>query len=795
MKMIPSKIFLMGSHLSDNIFETGVKFNIVGKYNHSSFASLSTPPLPEDSELTYIAKSLDKDKKFFSIFLKSNPDLLYIDFLSELLDIFVSPNGSSCTLIKSQVIESEHSNNIYSTLSKERWPMWCKGIRRLFNLISERCYLGFVFINRVKLTDNGSDYVIRLNSLLEQMYVYVESVFPGKVIFISFPDNFVTLNKQGDNTFSYAKNYTAKVNQLISENITTMITEPVIAALLRTTNNDVDFQYGKLLIEEGVIKLGPFPSVTFNAETIWDSKHENRSWHWRLNWFSFIPYIISYHAKTKNNTALDLVKKLVVTWINYNISRKEYNPHHEFIWHDHGTALRLEQFIIFFFYIKNNAPDWCEDNSSFLHILTKSFYIHGQCLEEENFYSKHTNHGLEQSRVLLLLSQTIKDQPLSNRWRDISIKRISSELEYCFTAEGVHVENSPGYHIFVFKVFINMLSEYSPSVLGDLCDKFFLYSEKSLEFIARVLRPDAQLPILGDTEQISTTDGYSNMFGKTLAYSYFKYATSKGRNGLKPNKINKVYPKSGYAIFRDRWHCADDYKNTIHILVKAGCLSQYHHQQDEGNILLHAYGVDWLIDSGLYNYNQKDPIRRYMRSRYAHNVPVISMSKYAEEFEHRVNNWCISDFSEDDENPYVSMNINVLKSIEIDSLKQTQDDIFHNRTVSYSRELKTLTVEDNISLPSKASRNIDFLWHIPKDKRIYISNSNILIKDDSGISLSLKIVSKDPSRVSLLKGDEDKKFKSFTSIKANTYEESKVIVISFKPELSLNSSFIFSFGN
>ncbi len=45
------------------------------------------------------------------------------------------------------------------------------------------------------------------------------------------------------------------------------------------------------------------------------------------------------------------------------------------------------------------------------------------------------------------------------------------------------------------------------------------------------------------------------------------------------------------------------------------------------NVLVHAYGEDWLIDSGLYNHNRRDPIRIYMRSARAHNVPFVAGAK------------------------------------------------------------------------------------------------------------------------------------------------------------------------
>ncbi|WP_429166378.1 heparinase II/III domain-containing protein [Aeromonas rivipollensis] len=786
-------IFLLGRSLSDKFQTDSKNFQIVGKYHSSSFSSLSTPPLNlTDSELSL--KTLDTKKRFFHSFFNSDSNILLMDLLDEIFDVAITSTGGSFTLHSTCNVQAAIGGELHDILSKSRWPMWCKGIRRLFNLIDENKYLGFVFINKIFLKNDGSSKIEKINATLEKMYSYIEKEFPKKAIMISLPNNLAIVNDLDKSKYSYALERQEAFINIVEETISPVKIKSVDVALERIISNELNFQNGLLLVEKELIKLEPFQSQPFKVDELWITAHSNRSWLWRLNWFSFIPYLIAYHARTNKDEALDLARDLISEWIELHLFGKDV-PLHEFIWHDHGTALRIEQCVFLFFYIKGNVHDWelKKENSNFLYKIVRILYLHGFYLEEDSFYSKHTNHGLEQSRVLLFISQTIKNKLISQRWRNISIGRISSELEYSFTSEGVHVENSPGYHIFVFKVFLSILSEYSSTVLGDLNEKFLGFSNKSLEFISRIIRPDALLPILGDTEHITTTDGYANLFKNSMAYSYFKYATTKGKVGFPPTQVNKVYPQSGYAIFRDDWHTHEEINNTIHIIIKSGCLSQYHHQQDEGNILLYAYGTDWLIDSGLYNYNHKDTIRRYMRSRYAHNVPIISGSKYRDEFEHRTNNWKIVDFNEGNSEPYVSMHINVLKDTMTSSANEFSDEVSHLREVSFDKANRVMKVSDKIYCPDGDSKRVDFLWHVPIDKKITNKDGLVEINDKNGTCLTLTIISKARSSINVYKGGDSKTYCSYTSARANSYEDSQVIVISFYVKLDISVDFIFSF--
>jgi hypothetical protein len=372
--------------------------------------------------------------------------------------------------------------------------------------------------------------------------------------------------------------------------------------------------------------------------------------------------------------------------------------------------------------------------------------------------------------------------PQATEWQCIATRRISSELRFAFTDEGVHVENSPAYHIFVFKVFIGIIKDYPEEVLGDLAEQFGQFSNKALGFITHILRPDGKLPPIGDTEQLPTSDGYREMLGHTLAYQHFVYALTQGRQGVPPTTLNRVYPQSGYAVFRDQWPALAHYSKAFHLIAKVGCSSRYHHQQDEGHISLYAGGEDWLIDSGLYNYINTDPVRKYMRGRAAHNVPLISKASYDKDFEHRLSAWQVTEYDESEQRAFVDMQLEVMPPM------------VHGRRVAFDAQTKVVTVQDSLSATDDQARNITLQWHFPKDKTLSIKSTEVVVSSPTGNRLTIRFDGATPDRLAVVSGSNNDRVLSCISYKANQVESSQLLQVFFTERIELQVVTRFEFA-
>lgn len=538
---------------------------------------------------------------------------------------------------------------------------------------------------------------------------------------------------------------------------------------------------GDRLFVENWLELAPFKAVPFTGWGNWEQDPlNNRSWQWRLNWLSFLSYLMAYHRASCDEAVLDSAREAIQSWLGAYLETDTSYPF-VFIWHDHATALRAEQLVLFAYYCREYAPEWAGKHAEFLATLEQALVVHGQWLAMDSFYSEHTNHGLEQARVLLLLG-TVFESEQAREWQQIAIRRISSELTFAFTDEGVHVENSPAYHIFVFKVFLGIIKDYPEEVLGDLAEQFNQFSAKALSFITHILRPDGKLPPIGDTEQLPTSDAYRAMFGHRLEYQHFLYALTQGKQGARPPVLNRVYPRSGYVIFRDQWPDKHRYQEAFHLIAKVGSSSRYHHQQDEGHISLYAGGEDWLVDSGLYNYINKDPVRRYMRSRSAHNVPLISKASYSKDFEHRLHAWTVTCFSEDPLHPFVEVFFRVMEPVS------------HSRKIVFDSESSIVEINDVISADDNLARSITLQWHFPSDKRLVIEGGRAMVYSSLGSALCVTIVGDSPDRLAVVSGRKGERVLSCISYKANQVEESQLLRVSFQDRKALNVTTRFAFS-
>jgi hypothetical protein len=540
---------------------------------------------------------------------------------------------------------------------------------------------------------------------------------------------------------------------------------------------------GRLLVESRKLHLGPFPAVDLAAGWAWQvNPLADRSWQWRFNWLSFISYLLAHHTATGDLKAVCMAIEAAVSWVGtFPASAGPRHPF-EFAWHDHGTALRAEQIGLLVHHVeKHSLWEACGEKGA-RELLARACLEHGQMLATDRFYSRHTNHGLEQSRVLLMLGVAIRPalpEP-AQQWVEIATARINAELRHSFTDEGVHVENSPAYHAFVVKVFLGLIDDYRDAGLPELEAWMQETGPKALDYLSRIIRPDGLLPIIGDTEALPVTNSFARAFEGTPAYLEFLYVQTKGAKGRKPGSLHRIYPASGYAIFRSDWHPGAEFSQAMHLVFKAGALSNYHRQQDDGSIVLYAFGEDWIIDSGLYNYDQKSAVRQYMRSRAAHNVWLVDRPPtlaQPPEF-----NWRIIASGEGGPVPYVHAESGAYEGLRM------------VRRLSLVRR-HGFRVDDVLACADGTPFKGESLWHLPADKEVdVLGPREILVRSrQSKHRLRIRMQGDAPAELRLRRGQSSGRVHSVVSTKTGVCTASQVLCVMYEPATVLFSSIEFNF--
>lgn len=347
----------------------------------------------------------------------------------------------------------------------------------------------------------------------------------------------------------------------------------------------------------GNLMLGNFESETINLlSTNGNINNSNRNWWWHFQQLPTLRWAFGNWLSFEHNLQLEDVltfnKKMLVNWLSLadSVPLK---------WHDHATAIRMQ-----------NLADWLKllccfgGNSSeeleHIELVKKLIEHHLKLLMQEDFYSKHNNHGFEQARISLLVATEIPELILANEATLLAITRIEDEIRFAFTEEGVHKENSPGYHWFMLKQLLSLrtfLSENNYSLDSIDFDKLISKAERFLNHIAL---SDGSLPLIGDTE-------------RKPAYQSF---VKKLRSSKHKKEFGVFdYSESGYFISNYKWK-----GKNIHFVLKCGFLANYHRHDDDMAIHF-AVGNEIVFgDAGLFSHDKNDIYRAYVRSPYAHNT-------------------------------------------------------------------------------------------------------------------------------------------------------------------------------
>lgn len=536
-----------------------------------------------------------------------------------------------------------------------------------------------------------------------------------------------------------------------------------------------DLSRAKLIKEKQKIFFNNYGEVEFSLPLDWKlGLPRDDNLNWQLHSMVFLRDLVLAHKKTSTDEYLSLVKTFILDWNTSNVTD---NFPSLFSWNDHSTAYRLLALSYVFIYWLEMMPE----DIDFIKLLISLVVRHQLVLSDDSFYSKGTNHGLDQSFFLYLSNAAFNFTNYFSSIREISLARLRFEVESSFASDGVHVENSPEYHDIVFYNILKINKVVKEIESVNMLKDFDSFCKSALNFISFILRPDGCWPPIGDSTVRPPRYTYENL-SFLSSYEKFCYAVSKGQKGKPTEDLNACFPDSGYFIMRSDPSYLP-YEQSIHIVFKCGFLSHYHRHDDDNNVLIFGYGEEWLTEGGLYKHSSEDPQRIHMRSHYAHNLMFpVGIDPIR------------------DRNIFPTTGI-VDYSLGPDSARVKGETRMFPGYV-YSRELtykgnSVLYLNDILLKVSNNQTYIaDQLWHIPYDKKIEILGNKIKIKSQcSPCYLVVSVESK--QFISIEEVDPDKNpYFCWRSTQYNVLEPIKVIRVRYAFEgKSISSSIKFEWFN
>lgn len=455
-------------------------------------------------------------------------------------------------------------------------------------------------------------------------------------------------------------------------------------------------------LHEGTARLGDRETSSLDPDQLWaETTDRGRGRHahgftFFADWVGAAPQVDSAEA-----TALSrLVHSTVLGWdARFGLDRRASAP--EMAYHDETTAQRLLGVVA--------ALDIMELDERVRTDLLGFAHRTAAVLSEPDFHSGLNNHGMFQDLALLTWSILVAplDDPAGSTAWELAEARLDAYFESCFTSEGVHVENTPTYHVMVAR-YLPILEGIFDSAGTPSAELYRTLHTGAERYAVHCVTPEGLYPPVSDTQRRRLDTDFN--LG-TFTGGEFEYATTRGSKGRKPVVRTVAFPASGYVMSRSAWG-EDD---ASFVYFSCAYNADYHKHSDELSIFLRSGGRDLLCEAGPYGYNWKDPVTKYAYSSAAHNTMLVDGSGLprTESLEER----------EGPRAPLDSMAADVVEDDLLDATGTTRR--YRGRT--WSRRLRVthgdapndtvLRVEDDVASQAGAA-NLRFLWHLGPDLSI-----------------------------------------------------------------------------
>lgn len=218
-------------------------------------------------------------------------------------------------------------------------------------------------------------------------------------------------------------------------------------------------------------------------------------------------------------------------------------------------------------------------------------------LIDDGNYNFDNNHGLFHDLALLHISVLFESCPDAKKWRKHALQRIANLFDIAYYHDFTNNENSLLYFQFnnyLYEEIIKFCNHYHIDDIQRIEKKL----EKSKEALIVFAHNDKSFPLVGDG---------------AIFYSEER------------NSRSCLFSDIGVAIIK---------LNETYVSFKCKTVFQAHAHADISSITARYQNIDFLIDTGQYNYDRYSPINRFLRSSAGHSgiFPIFADGMFQKEF-------------------------------------------------------------------------------------------------------------------------------------------------------------------
>lgn len=424
-------------------------------------------------------------------------------------------------------------------------------------------------------------------------------------------------------------------------------------------------------------------------------------------------------------------------------------------YHDETTAQRLINLISLHQSIQSLVP---ESESAWIRSLMSST---ADLLASDDFHAVGNNHGMFQDLALLYWSIASADQsdPRRAEFFEKAMIRLKDYFSTCFTSEGVHVENTPTYHLMVSRHVSNVQRIAASAGHPDASYYEDLISNAEL-YATHALMPNGVFPPISDTQQVEVA---KSGMQKIFTSPEFAYASSGGSHGRKPELRSLVLPKSGYAIYRSRW---GDPAAT-YAFFSAAYNADYHKHSDDLSFFLRSSGIDLLSESGPFSYDYKNPLSKYAYSQFAHNSLVVD-GRSLPRTDDRSDKVTLRSVDERDD------------GFTVLGTNERYEEVIHERVVAVTEKSRIPRFDIMDTITADGEHEYQLLWNLGTEVSATMHGQGFELFHEGRKVMDMMISADVPTSLSLYEGVEKPRPLGWRFPKFGEAVPAKVVVVNFR---------------
>jgi hypothetical protein len=367
-----------------------------------------------------------------------------------------------------------------------------------------------------------------------------------------------------------------------------------------------------------------------------------RSWWYELNSLDPIAPLLEAYKGDGDPRFVGPAAAFALDWVRAHPTVDDGNP---FAWYDMAIGKRAYR-LGYLLDVVARLPAFTDDEVA---ELLQALQLHLRVLADDDGFAAHSNHGIYQAGGQLAVARRFPGLPGADAARSQGHARLRGLVERQFTAEGVHREHSPRYHLLVLLTFARLVRA------GAVEDEWVARTlSNGAAALAWFLQPDAHLVNFGDTDRRRVTVSEAELTGS----EELLHAATSGRRGRFPEATVRAFPESGYFVVRQPAGLGE--AGTVgdsYLALNAAFHSRTHKHADDLSFVWFDRGVELLVDAGSFGFVGRSergsalweegfwyshPSRVFVESTRAHNTVEIdgrSFSRRGEPYGSALTRW------------------------------------------------------------------------------------------------------------------------------------------------------------